>query len=337
MWSFGVFLGVDLAASIGVNEGSLLHKVLLTVVGFAAVALLRYGIVAVVRLLTGNRKNGRIVFWTRQVASLLALAGLIGVVVVVWLAGKPGSALPIGVVTAGLAVALQKVWTAFAGYLVLIRGRVYTVGDRVAIGDVRGDVMALGFLYTRVMEMGEPPIDGKRENWIGARQFTGRIVTITNDAVFNEPIFNYTRDFPFIWEEIVIPIKYGADRARAEEILLRAADPATRGVRSLGEEAKKKLEHDYMVKLDDLEPHVFYRLTDNWIELTLRFLAPEHGIRQMKDAMARKILGDLEEAGLEIASATYEIVGLPKLTFRSETIRSESGPQVLRPSDPRTA
>lgn len=305
-------------------DASILRKVVLTLIAFAGAALLRYGIVAVTRLVTGEHKNARLVFWARQIASILALVGTIGAIVLIWLAGQAGSALPVGVVTAGLAVALQKVWTAFAGYLILMRGRVYTVGDRVAIGDVRGDVMSLGFLYTRIMEMGEPPLkDGKRDNWVGARQFTGRIVTITNDAVFNEPIFNYTRDFPFIWEEVVIPIKYGADRARAEEILLRAAEPAMKHVRSLGEEAKARLEREYLVKLDELEPQVYYRLTDNWIELTLRFLAPEHGIRQMKDAMARKILGDLEKAGLEIASSTFEIVGLPRLEIGQTAIRTE--------------
>ena len=54
-------------------------------------------------------------------------------------------------------------------------------------------------------------------------------------------------------------------------------------------------------------------MTDNWLELTLRFLAPDHGIRNIKDAMSRKILEGLYRAKIEIASGTYDIVGLPPL------------------------
>ena len=55
------------------------------------------------------------------------------------------------------------------------------------------------------------------------------------------------------------------------------------------------------------------RLTDNWVELSMRFLTHEHGSREIKDAMSRDILRDLEAAGIGIASATFEIVGLPPI------------------------
>ena len=55
------------------------------------------------------------------------------------------------------------------------------------------------------------------------------------------------------------------------------------------------------------------RLTDNWIELALRFMTGEHGSREIKDKMSREILRELENAGIGIASTTFEIVGLPPL------------------------
>jgi hypothetical protein len=60
-------------------------------------------------------------------------------------------------------------------------------------------------------------------------------------------------------------------------------------------------------------PRVYYRLTDNWIELTVRFLTAEHGTRDRKDAMSREILSEMRNAGLEVASGTYAIVQVPKL------------------------
>jgi hypothetical protein len=63
----------------------------------------------------------------------------------------------------------------------------------------------------------------------------------------------------------------------------------------------------------ELEPTVFWRLTDNWLELSVRFVCEDSGIRRLKDKMSRDILAAFDEAGLSIASGTYEIVGMPPL------------------------
>src|SRR5205807_6397666 len=109
-----------------------------------------------------------------------------------------------GLPTARLAFALQKVLTSFAGYVLILRGRTFTVGDRIPMGGVRGDVIALGFMQTTIMEMGQPPSVQSADPamWVKSRQFTGRLVTVTNSKIFDEPVYNYTRDFPFIWEEM---------------------------------------------------------------------------------------------------------------------------------------
>src|SRR5207237_3024096 len=113
-----------------------------------------------------------------------------------------------GLVTAGLAFALQRVVTAVAGYLLILRGNTFNVGDRIVMGGVRGDVVALGFLQTTIMEMGQPPPVQNPDPamWVKARQYTGRMVTVSNAKVFDEPVFNYTRDFPYIWDELTIPV-----------------------------------------------------------------------------------------------------------------------------------
>ena len=75
----------------------------------------------------------------------------------------------------------------------------------------------------------------------------------------------------------------------------------------------ERLEHDFRVRREDFAPPTYWRLTDNWLELTVRFIAHDHGIRDMKDAMSREILARLDEAGIGIASATFEITGLPEV------------------------
>lgn len=71
--------------------------------------------------------------------------------------------------------------------------------------------------------------------------------------------------------------------------------------------------------MSDFEPRVYWRLTDNWLELTLRFLAPVHGVRELKDAINRDVLSGLNGAGISVASATYDVVGMPTLRIASDS------------------
>ena len=167
-----------------------------------------------------------------------------------------------GLVTAGLAFALQRVITSLAGYFVILRGQTFSIGDRIEMGGVRGDVIALGFIQTKIMEMGQPPSVQTPPAWVKSRQYTGRVVTVTNDKIFTEPIYNYTRDFPYLWEEISIPIKYTANRDRAEQILLEAAECHTVQIAQMSQEALHRMQRHYFVQMTDLQPKVYYRITD---------------------------------------------------------------------------
>ncbi len=146
-----------------------------------------------------------------------------------------------------------------------------------------------------------------------ARQYTGRIVTVSNDKIFDEPVYNYTREFPYIWEEMHVPIAFSADRQRAEQILLEAAARHTVHIQELGEDALRAMEQRYAMQRTEFGPRVYYRLTSNWLELTVRFITREHGVRETKDAMSRDIVAALDAAGIGIASTTFEVVGLPPL------------------------
>ena len=71
------------------------------------------------------------------------------------------------------------------------------------------------------------------------------------------------------------------------------------------------MERRYFIRRVEMTPKVYLRLTDNWLELTVRFIARDHGTRELKDAMSREILAALDDAGIGIASSTFEVVGLP--------------------------
>ncbi len=304
---------------LGVTHQNL-RKLLITVIFVLSLALANWALRSIAKLFLRGHRNKQIVFWVRQGISLtIALAMMVGVLSI-WFDDPTRLATFMGLVTAGIAFALQKPISALAGYLVILRGKTFGVGDRITMGGVRGDVIALRFTQTTIMEMGQPPDvqDADPAMWVHARQYTGRIVTVSNSKVFDDPIFNYTREFPYLWEEMRLPISYKDDRNRAEQILLEAARRHTIKTRDLSQEALKELERRYFIGSPDLEPKVFWRLTDNWLELTVRFVADTHGVRALKDAMSRDILAALDEAKIGIASSTYDIVGMPPIRVQLE-------------------
>ena len=292
-------------------------KMLLTIALIAVVLLLSAIVRPLLARTPGERLGaGKFRFWSRQAIGLLTGAILVLGIVSIWFDDPARLTTGLGLVTAGVAFALQRVITAVAGYFVILRGKTFNVGDRIVMGGVRGDVIALSFMQTKILEMGQPPLVNSAEPamWVHSRQFTGRIVTVSNDKIFDEPIYNYTYHFPYVWEEIRLPVSYRDDRAAAERILLEAARRHAVQQQDIEQHHLTQLERRYGIHIGDVAPKVYWRLTDNWLELAVRFLSPDHGTREIKDAMSREILAQLDAAGIGIASATYEITGLPAVT-----------------------
>lgn len=307
---------------VGVN-GANGKKLLFTLVYIGLVWFLGWALGALAALVL-KKSSRRVAFWTKQGIHLLSVGLLLIGFASIWFSNPARLATAFGLVTAGLAFALQKVVTAIAAYLVILRGKTFNVGDRIVMGGVRGDVVELGFIQTTIMEMGEPPSEqgDSPSMWVRARQYTGRIVTITNDKIFDTPVYNYTREFPYIWEEMHIPISYQSDVYKAEEIVLAAVSKYTARFSDLGEKDLDELERRYFVQRSDMDPKIFLALTDNWVELAVRFVVSAHGIRDVKNNISREILKGLNEAKIGIASGTYEVVGMPPITVKLENSNS---------------
>jgi small-conductance mechanosensitive channel len=333
VWQLVTLAGPDRAVRIfgitlvGVTEETG-RKLLLSIAVVVALGLLARGVEALADLALHGDKHVQTRFYWRQGTRLTA--AVIGVLALlsIWFNDPTRLSTAAGLVTAGVAVALQRVITAFAAWFIILRGKVFRVGDRIVMGGVRGDVVALGFLRTTIMEMGQPPPVKSAEPaiWVEARQYTGRIVTVTNDKIFDEAVYNYTRDFPYIWEEMHLPVPYTADRARAERILLEAAERHTTKTTELGEEALRELRRRYFVDSPEMKPRVYWQLTDNWVEMAVRFVTRDRGVREVKDAMSREILEELTKAGIEVASTTFVITGLPPVQVKVEDERPAGTP-----------
>ena len=214
---------------VGVNADNG-GKLLLTLVFILIVFLLGKLLSGLAHaVMPGKGRNERVRFWLKQGIQVFTAVLLVLGVISIWFDDPTRLTAAFGMITAGLAFALQRVVTAVAGYIVILRGKTFSVGDRIVMGGVRGDVIELRFTQTVIMEMGQAP--GEQSDapsiWVRGRQYTGRIVCVSNALVFDQPIYNYTRQFPYLWEEMIIPVKFDSKRDKAEQIIREAADRNT--------------------------------------------------------------------------------------------------------------
>ena len=200
----------------------------------------------------------RVIRYTTLVVAVVAL-------LFVWHLFNGHGTLVIGFVIAGLTFALQEVVGAVAGWFNILTGRIYRVGDRIEIAGVHGDVIDVTLLRTKLLEFGTATetTDDTAATWVHGRQYTGRIVFLSNKTTFTEAVFNYSAALDFIWEELTVPIPYGADWKLAEQILLEEAERISSGAEA--QEAVRRLEAHYPVPKTEVEPRVFVQMTDNWM------------------------------------------------------------------------
>lgn len=227
------------------------------------------------------------------------------VILSIWLGFGSSFTVAMGILGAGIAFASQEMIGSFAGYLNVVTGKMFRIGDRVRIGNVAGDVLDISVLRTTVMEIGE---------WVRAEQYTGRIVTIANRMVFSDPVFNYTQHWDYLWDEITIPITYNSDWRLAGEIMLKHGKEHTSHLQAQAQAALYDLMKIYPVQETTVEPTLYIVMTDNWIEITLRYVVYARERRQVKGQLHHELLRHFEsEPDITVASATFEIVGFPPL------------------------
>jgi len=218
----------------------------------------------------------------------------------------------LGAATAGIAFALKEVIVSIAGWVAVTFGDFYKVGDRIQLAGIKGDVIDIGFGRTTLMELGE---------WVKGDLYTGRIVRVSNSFVFSEPFFNYSGDFPFLWDECTVPIKYGSNYKLARKIL---EDVATEVSGEFIEEAEtcwRAIEKKYVVEDARTTPMVTLILNDNWMEFTIRYVVNYRRRRVAKDKLFTRIMEEFENTDNKIglASATFQLVEAPVFEVRMAT------------------
>jgi small-conductance mechanosensitive channel len=241
-------------------------------------------------------------YYARKLVTLGGWLATILLITVVFRDRLGGLTVAIGVASAGIAFALQEVIGSIAGWIAISFGSFYAPGDRVQLGGIRGDVIDIGILRTTLMELGE---------WVASDLYTGRVVRIANSFVFKEPVFNYSGDFPFLWDEVRIPVQHGCDHRLARQLLEQVlAEVCAEDLIRESRQAWQRLVRRYLLENASLEPAVSLVITDNWLEFTLRYLVDYKQRRSTRDRLSMRVLDAFASSGGAVAlgSATLQLV-----------------------------
>ncbi|GAA4280969.1 mechanosensitive ion channel family protein [Gaetbulibacter aestuarii] len=217
--------------------------------------------------------------------------------------------LVLGLFTAGVAFTLQELILSVAGSLYIFTVKVYTPGDRIEINNIKGDVIDVDTIYTTMMEIGQ---------WVSSDNYTGRIVKLSNAFVFKGPVYNYSKDFPFIWDEFNLPIKYGSDIALTEAILTKISSQTLSQFTTNSKKQWRDVVNKYYIEDAMLDPTIAVTLTDNWIQFNLRYIVDYKKRRSTKNALQSEIYNEIlkTKGKVKLASATLELMRLPEIEVK---------------------
>jgi small-conductance mechanosensitive channel len=223
----------------------------------------------------------------------------------------------LGVVGAGVAVALQDVLASFAGAFSIGFSKLYAVGDRVQIGKTRGDVIDIGLLRTTLLETG---------NWVSGDSYNGRIVRIPNSAVLKGTVFNYSQGFRFVWDEIKVLFTTTSDCQFAREMLLRIAKEATGEYLVEAQISWKVISDNYRSENPPLEPTVALVVSSGSLEFAVSYVVDYTKRTAMKDQLFTKIIEEVSNSDgrLECASSAVTLMSQPATPAAIEAHRPSS-------------
>lgn len=239
---------------------------------------------------------------TKLIGRLIGFLAILSLAML-WFAGDgPGLATILTVIGAGLAIAMREVLLSFVAWINIVVRSPFKQGDRIEVNGIQGDVIDIRLLHSTLMEIG---------GWVGADQSTGRIVHFPNGWLYQYGIYNYTQGFGFVWNEIPFTVTFRSDWTAARDIMRDLASETAEIVEQQVKQEIQRMSREYLVHYSILTPFVYVRVTQNGVELTLRYLAEVRKRRGTEHALTMSILEAFRDHGrIELA---YGMVGVAQM------------------------
>ncbi|MCD6087029.1 MAG: mechanosensitive ion channel family protein [Candidatus Hydrothermae bacterium] len=240
--------------------------------------ILRYFTVKVVKKSTDDIRS--IYYWQKSTSYIATILGLL-IIGRIWIRGFGSVATYLGILSAGLAVALRETISNIAGWIFILWRRPFEIGDRIQIGEFSGDVIDIRIFEFSILEIG---------NWVNADQSTGRVIHVPNGLVMKQTLANYSQGFQYIWNEVPVLITFESNWRKAKEILLRIAEKHALHLSRAAEQRLKEAAKKYMIYYSKLTPTVYTSVEDSGVLLTLRYLCEPRKRRDTEQAIWEDVL-----------------------------------------------
>ena len=224
--------------------------------------------------------------WRKGVTYALVAVGVV-LVSQTWFVGTAALTTYLGLVSAGLAIALKEPVSNLAGWAFIIWRRPFEVGDRIQIGPHAGDVIDLGLFQFTLNEIGA---------WVQADQSSGRIIHVPNGKVFSDPVANYNKGFRYIWNEVPVVVTFESDWRKAKQILGKIAVKHAEHLTAQAEQELLAASQQYLINYRKLTPIVYTNVVDYGVQLTIRYLIEPRKRRGTEHAIWEEILTEFASA-----------------------------------------
>lgn len=259
------------------------EKLLLSLVICLGLWLLR---TITLKIVWRRTEEPRLRYWWRKTTTYVTV--LLGLLVIgrLWYHGFRNVGTFLGLLSAGLAIALKDVVSGMAGWLFILWRRPFEVGDRIQIGDESGDVIDIRIFQFTLMEIG---------NWVNADQSTGRVIHIPNALVFTRPLANFSKGFQYIWNEVAILVTFESNWEKAKDLLKVIASKHAESLSSAAEERLKEASKKFMIFYTALTPIVYTSVADSGVLLTIRYLCEPRKRRGSENAIWEDILREFSQ------------------------------------------
>ncbi|MEX2477788.1 MAG: mechanosensitive ion channel domain-containing protein [Gracilimonas sp.] len=239
-----------------------------------------------VRMLQKNVESKKVVYkWRKNITYITFFIGVL-ILGQVWFAALGQLGTFLGLLSAGIAIALKDPVTDIAAWLFLIWRKPFDIGDRIQVGNSKGDVIDIRVFKFTILEIG---------NWVDADQSTGRIIHIPNHKVFSDDLANYTSDFEFIWNEMGVLVTFESDWKKAKKILQEVVEENMKEFVERAKEEVKKAEKSYLIQYRYLTPIVYTSVKDSGINLSIRYLSDPRTRRGISQAIWESVLDRFAE------------------------------------------
>ncbi len=279
-----------------VNQSKLLYSLLILV----AFWIIRFAVLKIVWRLTEDPKSRYT--WRRTISFTVGFLTLV-LIGMVWIRAMSQFGAFLGLVTAGVAIALKDMLTNVAGWIFILTRKPFSLGDRIQIGEQAGDVIDIRLFQFTILEIG---------NWVHADQSTGRIIHMPNGIVFTKAQSNYSAGFNYIWNEISVLVTFESDWQLAKSLLHKIINEHSE---TLSLDAEKKIieaSKQYMIFYQYLTPIVYTSVEPSGILLTMRFICDPRKRRSNEQEVWEEVLKEFaKHKDIEFAYPTQRFFTRP--------------------------